>query len=627
MDNSEIRRFFHETPTHIFANNSLREPQVLAYQATLAYFLDTNEPGYVQLPVGAGKTGLMGLTPFGLTEGRVLIVTPNLTIRQTVYDELDISRPDRCFYIKRGVFSAPVNGPFLSILKPGANIHDCDNAHIVIANIQQFSGPTNRWYERLPHDYFALILVDEGHHNVADTWTRLFAYFNSARVISYTGTPQRADGQVVAGNRIYHYGYTRAMLMGFISPIEAVDVAPETITFTAEGETNTYSLPQVLKMREHDWFSRGIALSDVCNRSVVQASLRQLMEVRQQGFPRQIIAAACSIRHANQIRALYHEYGLRAEVLHSKQTEEEQTATKAALANGLIDVVVQVQMLGEGFDLGTLSVAAVFRPFRSLSPYIQFIGRILRLANPANPMPLANRVFVVSHVGQNDERWWNDFTNFDRDDQLFFAEYLGSGANEIAETESSPRLSLRPFMRVLNESVQRYIQKGFLKEVDMVGVQRILLEIKNAGFDPLEFGLTEDVMLRRLEMAAAAQREILPYQPVSQPQRRREALRLRLMPEARSIADTVINRLGMSHQGGQLVRFFPGRGLSNAAIITALASAAQNNKMGVGPGERDGASEQQFQAAIDATPDIVDSLTALVSAKGNSKKDGDHGTT
>jgi DNA repair protein RadD len=116
MDNSEIKRFFHETPTHIFANNSLREPQVLGYQATLAYFSDSIEPGYVQLPVGAGKTGLMGLTPFGLTEGRVLIVTPNLTIRQTVYDELDISRPDRCFYIKRGVFSAPVSGPFLSIL-------------------------------------------------------------------------------------------------------------------------------------------------------------------------------------------------------------------------------------------------------------------------------------------------------------------------------------------------------------------------------------------------------------------------------------------------------------------------------------------------------------------------------
>jgi DNA repair protein RadD len=624
MDNAEIKKFFHDTQVNIFTNTALREPQVAGYQATIDYFSRTSELGYVQLPVGTGKTGLMGLTPFGLADGRVLIVTPNLTIRQTVYDALDISRPDRCFYILRGVFH-PVDGPYVSVLKPGANMHDCDSAHIVVANIQQFSGNNNRWYERFPRDYFALILVDEGHHNVAETWLRLFNYFVAAKVVSYTGTPVRSDGQIVSGNRIYHYGYTRAMLMGFISPIESVYVAPETLTFTAEGETKTYSLPQVLEMREHDWFSRGIALSDVCNRSIVRASIRQLQIVREQGSPRQIIAAACSIRHANQIRALYHELNLRAEVLHSKQTEEEQEVTKSALSNGLIDVIVQVQMLGEGFDLGTLSVAAVFRPFRSLSPYIQFVGRILRLANPANPMPMANRVFLVSHVGLNDERWWTDFTNFDRDDLNFFSEYLGSGVSEVSETENAPRLTLRPFMRVLNESVERYIQRGFLKEVDQVGVQRILLEIRNAGFDPLEFGLTEEVMLRRLQMAEAAQRELPPYQAIAQPQRRKEALRLRLTPEARAIADTVINRLNLAHSGGDLLRAFSGRGQNNVTILTALASAAQNTAMGIMGGRRDDASEHQLQTAIDASADIVDSLSALVRSKLGEKGEQKNG--
>jgi len=44
----------------------------------------------------------------------------------------------------------------------GANIHDCDAAHIVVANIQQFARVRNRWYEALPTDYFDMILVDEG---------------------------------------------------------------------------------------------------------------------------------------------------------------------------------------------------------------------------------------------------------------------------------------------------------------------------------------------------------------------------------------------------------------------------------------------------------------------------------
>ena len=36
-------------------------------------------------------------------------------------------------------------------------------------------------------------------------------------------------------------------------------------------------------------------------------------------------------------------------------------------------------MLGEGFDHPKLSVAAIFRPFRTLAPYIQFVGRIMRV--------------------------------------------------------------------------------------------------------------------------------------------------------------------------------------------------------------------------------------------------------
>ena len=36
-------------------------------------------------------------------------------------------------------------------------------------------------------------------------------------------------------------------------------------------------------------------------------------------------------------------------------------------------------MLGEGFDHPQLSVAAIFRPFRSLAPYLQFVGLWCRM--------------------------------------------------------------------------------------------------------------------------------------------------------------------------------------------------------------------------------------------------------
>ncbi len=618
MTNEEIERFFFETPVRIAGNFALREPQVDGYTAIVEHFADSTDPGYIQMPVGCGKTGLMGLSPFGVSRGRVLIVVPNVTIRTTVLDELDISKVN-CFYRARGAF-VPKNGPYVSVLKPGANIHDCDNAHIVIANIQQFAGENNRWYETLPRDYFRMILVDEGHHNVADSWRRLFEYFDQSIVVSYTATPMRADGQMVSGQRLYHFSYTRSMLLGYISPIDAIYVAPEHITFTAEGETRTYELAEVMEMREHDWFSRGIAMSEVCNRNIVQASIRQLNEVRQYGTPRQIIAVACSIRHATQIKALYHEYGISAEVLHSKMTDEEQEKIKASLSTGLIDAIVQVQMLGEGYDLGTLSVAAVFRPYRSLSPYIQFIGRILRLADKQHPESPGNQVYVVSHIGLNDERWWKDFTNFDQDDQQFFAEYLGGGEETINADEVSPRLTLRPFMRVLNETVTSYLQRGYLKKVDQQLVLDFLNTLREKGFDPLEFGLTEEVMLRRLQFSATQDRQVPAMELPAQPQRQKEALRVRAQQEARSIADTIVNRMKLRHGGKELLRYFGRGGSNNVTILIPLAMAAQNKRMNIKSGDRDSASIEQFQTAIDASADIVDELTALVHAKMKQKE-------
>jgi DNA repair protein RadD len=613
MTNIEVKEFFHRTAVNIRGNQQLREPQRESYHAIAEHLSAGGGPSYIQLPVGCGKTGVMGLAPFAVTEGRVLIVAPNITVRDTILNELDISKPD-CFYTKRGVFT-PSDGPYLSVLKPGANIHDCDNAHIVVANIQQFVGRNNKWYERLPSDYFRFILVDEGHHNVAESWRRLFEYFADAAVVSFTATPVRSDGKQVEGEKIYSYTYTRAMLMGFISPIDAVYVAPAEVSFTAEGETKTIPLAEVLEMRELDWFSKGIALSEECNRHIVQASVKQLTEVKRHGTPRQIIAAACSIRHANQVLALYHEQGLKAEVLHSSLSSEERERIETMLRQGLIDVVVQVQILGEGYDLGTLSVAAVFRPYRSLSPFIQFVGRILRLANPAAGGSAANKVYVVSHVGMNDERWWTDFRNFDKEDQALFAEILEGTDSTVDSSDGTPRMTLRPFMRVLTETVETYLLKAYLTEIDDAMITEFMDTIRSKGFDPIEFGLTEDMVRTRLQLSAAQKQEVPAFSAPVQPQRRKEGLRKRIAQDARSIADVVINRLDLRHGGHDLVAKYPGRGANNATILITLAQKAQNEVMGIASGEREAASIEQFESAIDACADIADRLTATTKAK------------
>ena len=63
-----------------------------------------------------------------------------------------------------------------------------------MANIQQIAGEENRWLDTLEADFFDLILVDEAHHNPAESWQQVKRRFPQARIVNYSATPTRADG-------------------------------------------------------------------------------------------------------------------------------------------------------------------------------------------------------------------------------------------------------------------------------------------------------------------------------------------------------------------------------------------------------------------------------------------------
>ena len=112
---------------------------------------------------------------------------------------------------------------------------------------------------------------------------------------------------------------------------------------------------------------------------------------------------------------------------------------------------------------------------------------------------------------------------------------------------------------------------------------------------------------------AQTEGQVSAFNPVIQPQERREALRGRLQQETRSIADTVVNRMGLKHRGRDLLKSFSGN--HNSEILIRLASAEQNNVMGLPSGQRQLANIAQLESAINASPDIADKLSTLVREK------------
>ncbi len=611
------QEIFQKSDYNIVANGKLREPQIGGYLAVVNFFGKNKGHVILQIPVGCGKTGLMSILPFGISTGRVLIIAPNLEIRKNITDELDITST-KCFWKKTGVLQDCKNGPFVAMLDGKANIHDCNDSHFVVTNIQQLASSADKWLPDFTDDYFDLILVDEGHHNVAPSWTKVFTKFRKAKIVSLTATPVRSDGQKVEGETIYRYPFSRAMIKGYIKDITSVSVAPKKIHFTYKGDEKRHSLEEVLKLRDKDWFSRGVALSRESNISIVDASIQWLNYLRGTETHHQIIAVACTIDHAREVRSLYEERGISTREIHSDMDEKEREEILRELRNFKLDCVVQVQLLGEGFDHKYLSVAAIFRPFRSLSPYIQFIGRIMRVIQQNAPGHLDNRGFIVSHVGLNIDKHWDDFKLFDKDDQDTIKKWLqASNIKTPKEDENGEikRRKLSPEMIVLDEIIDKFITQDFIDPSDDAAIDNLIAIIQKSGFTLESLGLTREDLKQRM-IRERKKIELEPETISISPQKRRIQGRRRLSEQERSLANRILQSLRLAPNTPQLIKIFPQLGaINNFGVTVQLIAQKVDELLKITSGQRDKLSLKQIEQARAELDNIGDEVQDFIQFK------------
>ena len=615
----ELVDFFVDTPFSVEDNAALREPQRDAWTQAASYFDGGGKKAIIQLPVGCGKSGVAAILPFGIARGRVLVIAPNLTIKEELFRTLDITNRQKCFWRQRGVLAPEdmVHGPYVCTLDTG-NLSVCEKSHIVVTNIQQFGTNAEKWLNKFPQDFFDLIVVDEAHHGAAKSWQRVFERFPDAKVANLTATPFRSDRQELDGDLVFRYPFRSASLKGYVKKIKASYAAPTELTFTMEGEEKTFTLDEVLNMKDEEWFSRGVALSAPCNVSIVDNSLEKLEQLRETGTRHQLIAVACSINHARQIRSLYRERGYEAAIVHSNpQRPEDERANDEVmrdLYNGVLDCIIQVQMLGEGFDHPKLSVAAIFRPYRSLAPYIQFVGRILRVVVQNDANHPDNYGHIVTHIGMNLDELLKKFQMFENDDQRFWEEVTGGVEPDPPQevVDGSARMKLHEDMVVRNEIVEQLFEEDFLTAEDNEILEDLEKKLEALGLDPR---LAEQVVQksRSTSMGPSLTPAAQPFSKI--PARQWEEARKRLDEEARRTSKILLNRAGLRPEGVEIPRKLrPEIGAINNSIAglimvnTAIGSTIDDER------KRPEWSFEEFVQATEALPGILDSLVRQLKA-------------
>ena len=415
------------TPS-ISQNEKLRKPQREGFAAIQDHFSkpDAEREVSLILPVGCGKSGLIAITPFALKAKRALVIAPGRDIADQLLKDFDPTST-QFFYEKCSVLSTSPYPEAAEIRQ--ANRTDLDEADVVVTNIHQLQGEENKWLTQLPADFFDLILFDEGHHNVAESWQLLRKTFPKARIINFSATPARADGQLMSGKIIYSFPVREAIAAGFVKSLKAVVLNPATLKYVRreDGEEIEVSLKEVIQLGEEDAdFRRSIVSSKQSLATIVDCSIRELRKLRERtGDNRlKIIASALNYQHCIQITEAYAERNMRAAYVHSKEDGQTNKKILQQLERHELDVIVQVRKLAEGFDHRFLSVAAVCSVFSNLSPFVQFVGRIMRAIAQNEPQNPLNQGVVVFHAGANIRERWTDFQKYSTADQEYFDQLL-----------------------------------------------------------------------------------------------------------------------------------------------------------------------------------------------------------
>lgn len=347
----------------------LRAPQLGALHAILAErSLEATKPITIVLPTGTGKTETM-LAAYCHDPQRTVVVVPSDALRTQLATKFATLGVLPELGAIEGDFLAPVVGILKSKLETAAECHELiDQASVVVATAAALSRCSPSALVALT-DSTNQLFIDEAHHVAAKTWTAIAEAFAERRIVQFTATPFREDGKVVEGRISYAYPLRLAQENGWFAKINYRSIT---------------------------------SIGDV-DREIATAAVQQLRADLGSGRDHILMARVQTIPRAEALLTLYDEIApdLSPVRIDSKLSPTRQRAAKEQIDTRESRIVVCVDMLGEGFDLPALKLAAVHDPHKSLAVTLQFVGRFARVGG--DELGDAS-VFVPRVGGAMDER-------------------------------------------------------------------------------------------------------------------------------------------------------------------------------------------------------------------------------
>jgi len=359
----------------------LRPPQVGSIHALAAHWSVKNVPAAIVLPTGTGKTDVMIAAAMLANSRRTLVLVPSDALRRQISGHFGRLGVLRAVGAITGEAKHPVVARLTKAPRGAEGQLSVMAANVVVSTTQMIQAVDAEDLRRFL-DMFDLIVFDEAHHLPAPSWSKVHgAVPREASVLLLTATPYRNDGKRLPGEIIYQFPLRLAQQQGY---------------FTKIGVT---------RIDEHD--------PHAADAAIATEAIKQLRSDQDSGLLHLVLARARSKEHAGVLLAEYRRQAadLRPIILHSDLSKEEQRLAVRGLRDGTNRIIICVDMLGEGFDLPALKIAAMHEVHKSLPVTLQFVGRFTRtssgvggatvIINMASPMAET----AISELFNEDADW------------------------------------------------------------------------------------------------------------------------------------------------------------------------------------------------------------------------------
>lgn len=228
--------------------------------------------------------------------------------------------------------------------------------------------------------------TDEAHHlQVNNKWGEVVLRMPQARGIGWTATPRRPNGQSLGRS---------------ISGVfDALVVGPSMRELITQGylcEYIIYGLPNAIdtsgiQISSSTGDLNSTQLRDAAHRAQITGDL--VKHYKKYASGKRTVVFAVDVALATEYAEAYTAAGIPAGVLHAKTSDTDRVNLLDKFERGEILVIVNVDVLGEGFDCPAIECVQMARPTESYNLFVQQFGRALRI------LAGKNCGIVIDHVG------------------------------------------------------------------------------------------------------------------------------------------------------------------------------------------------------------------------------------